>query len=292
MKNQFVGKISVGEVLSYVFLTIVLVFCILPLIFMLTAAFMDAKQIMSMPYTWIPSSEYFTTSTRTFFTNFQKAIVGNHGDNIFFRNLLNSLIVATVCAITTVFLASLCGFGLAKYKFKGQKAVFMAIMSTMMIPFEAIMIPMYIIATRLHLQNTYAGLIMPFIMNSFCIFQMKQYLEGFPDEMLDAGRIDGLNEWGLFWKMVFTNSTPAIATSAILSFRGQWDNLLWPLLLAQKQTMKTIPAYLVKFTEEKFADEGAMMAVAVVASIPIIILFISLSKYFFGGSIMYSSSKE
>ena len=119
-----------------------------------------------------------------------------------------------------------------------------------------------------------------------------QYIEGFPDEMLDAGRIDGLNEWGLFWKMVFTNSTPAIATSAILSFRGQWDNLLWPLLLAQKQTMKTIPAYLVKFTEEKFADEGAMMAVAVVASIPIIILFLSLSKYFFGGSVIYSSSKE
>ena len=92
--------------------------------------------------------------------------------------------------------------------------------------------------------------------------------------------------------MVFTNSTPAIATSTILSFRGQWDNLLWPLLLAQKQTMKTMPAYLVKFTEEKFADEGAMMAVAVVASIPIIILFLSLSKYFFDGSVIYSSSKE
>ena len=158
MKNQFVGKVSVGEVLSYVFLTIVLVFCVLPLIFMTTAAFMDAKQIMSMPYTWIPSSEYFTTSTRTFFTNFQKAIVGNHGDNIFFRNLFNSLIVASVCAITTVLLASLCGFGLAKYKFRGQKAVFMAIMSTMMIPFEAIMIPLYLVATKMNIINTIPGL--------------------------------------------------------------------------------------------------------------------------------------
>ena len=112
MKNQYVGKVGVGEVLSYVLLSIVLIFCILPLIFMATAAFMDAKQIMSMPYTWIPSSEYFTTSTRTFFTNFQKAIVGNHGDNIFFRNLFNSLIFASVCAITTVLLASVWGFGL------------------------------------------------------------------------------------------------------------------------------------------------------------------------------------
>ena len=192
MKNQFVGKISVGEVLSYVFLTIVLVFCILPLIFMVTAAFMDAKQIMSMPYTWIPSSKYFTTSTRTFFTNFQKAIVGNHGDNIFFRNLFNSLIVATVCAITTVFLASLCGFGLAKYKFKGQKAVFMAIMSTMMIPFEAIMIPLYLVATKMKIINTIPGLIIPFLVSAFGVFQMRQYLITFPTEYLDAARVDGM----------------------------------------------------------------------------------------------------
>ena len=136
---------------------------------MVTAAFMDAKQIMSMPYTWIPSSKYFTTSTRTFFTNFQKAIVGNHGDNIFFRNLFNSLIVASVCSITTVFLASLCGFGLAKYKFKGQKAVFMAIMSTMMIPFEAIMIPLYLVATKMKIINTIPGLIIPFLVSALVI---------------------------------------------------------------------------------------------------------------------------
>ncbi|MGN1164323.1 MAG: carbohydrate ABC transporter permease, partial [Candidatus Ornithospirochaeta sp.] len=119
MKNQYVGKVGVGEILSYIFLTLVLIFAVLPLLFMATAAFMDAKQIMSMPYTWIPSSKYFTTSSRTFFTNFQKAIVGNHGDNIFFRNLLNSLVVAATCAFTTVILASLCGYGLAKFRFKG-----------------------------------------------------------------------------------------------------------------------------------------------------------------------------
>jgi multiple sugar transport system permease protein len=151
---------------------------------------------------------------------------------------------------------------------------------------------MYIIAVRLHLQNTYTGLVLPFVLNTFGIFQMRQYLLSFPDEMLDAGRIDGLGEFGIFSKLVFKNSTPAIATAAILCFRGQWDNLLWPLLLSQKEMMKTIPAYLVKFTEEKYADEGAMMAVAVMASIPIIILFLTLSKYFLGGSAMYSSSKE
>jgi multiple sugar transport system permease protein len=121
---------------------------------------------------------------------------------------------------------------------------------------------------------------------------MRQYLMTFPDDILDAGRIDGLGELGIFWRLVFKNSTPAIATAAILCFRGQWDNLLWPLLIAQRETMKTIPTYIVKFTEEKYSDEGAMMAIAVLASLPIIFLFTTLSKYFLGGSTMYSASKE
>ena len=91
--NKFVGKVGIGEILTYVVLILVLIFTLMPLLFMVTAAFMDAKQIMSMPYTWIPSSKYFTTETRTFFTNFQKAILGNHGEKIFFRNLINSLVV-------------------------------------------------------------------------------------------------------------------------------------------------------------------------------------------------------
>lgn len=277
-------KSIISNVIINIIFIVFLVAVMIPIVFMFSASLMKPTQIYAMPYPWVTKEPYFK--------NFYNAITNYGRDLTFLRIVLNSIIVAGGTTLLSVVVSSFAGYGLAKFKFKGRNFAFLVIMSRMMIPFEAIMIPMYIIATRLHLQNTYAGLIMPFIMNSFCIFQMKQYLEGFPDEMLDAGRIDGLNEWGLFWKMVFTNSTPAIATSAILSFRGQWDNLLWPLLLAQKQTMKTIPAYLVKFTEEKFADEGAMMAVAVVASIPIIILFISLSKYFFGGSIMYSSSKE
>lgn len=261
-----------------------LIAIMVPIAFMFSASIMKPSQIYSMPYPWI--------TKEPFFKNYFNAVTNYGRDLTFLRIVLNSVIVAGCTTLLSVIVSAFAGYGLAKFKFKGRNFAFLVIMSRMMIPFEAIMIPMYIIATKLHLQNTYSGLIMPFIMNSFCIFQMKQYLEGYPDELLDAGRIDGLNEWGLFWKLVFTNSTPAIATSAILSFRGQWDNLLWPLLLAQKQTMKTIPAYLVKFTEEKFADEGAMMAVAVIASIPIIILFLSLSKYFFGGSTMYSSGKE
>lgn len=257
---------------------------IMPLAFMFTSSFMRSSEIFSMPYRWIPK--------QFFAKNYYNAITDYGKNLIFLRTIMNSLVVALGTTILSVIVSSFAGYGLSKFRFKGQQVVFLMIMGRMMIPFEAIMIPMYIIAVNLHLQNTYTGLVLPFVLNTFGVFQMRQYLMSFPDEMLDAGRIDGLGEFGLFRHLVFKNSTPAIATAAILCFRGQWDNLLWPLLLSQKANMKTIPAYIVKFTEEKYADEGAMMAVAVMASIPIIILFVTLSKYFLGGNLMFSSSKE
>lgn len=268
------------NILVAIFLCVIL----MPILFMFTASFMKSSEIFSMPYRWIPKEFYVK--------NYFNAVT-DYGRNLtFVRTIVNSLIVASATTVLSVIVSAFAGYGLSKFKFRGQQVVFLMIMGRMMIPFEAIMIPMYIIAVRLHLQNTYTGLVLPFVLNTFGIFQMRQYLLSFPDEVLDAGRIDGLGEFGIFSKLVFKNSTPAIATAAILCFRGQWDNLLWPLLLSQKEMMKTIPAYLVKFTEEKYADEGAMMAVAVMASIPIIILFLTLSKYFLGGSAMYSSSKE
>jgi len=219
-------------------------------------------------------------------------VADNNGSFMFIRNTLNSLYVALLTAFFAVLVSGMAGYGLSKFSFRGRNFVFFLLMGRMMIPFEAIMIPMYITAVKLGLQNTYTGMILPFILNTFALFQMRQYLMTFPDDILDAGRIDGLSELGIFGKLVFTNSTPAIATTAILCFRGQWDNLLWPLLIAQRESMKTIPTYIVKFTEEKYTDEGAMMAVAVLASIPILVLFISLSRYFLGGSVMYSAGKE
>ncbi len=168
----------------------------------------------------------------------------------------------------------------------------MAIMATMMIPFETIMVPLYMVVMNLRMQNTYAGLIIPFLVNAFAIFQMRQYIITFPEEVLDAARIDGASEFSIFRRIVFPNCAPAIATLAVLTFRQQWDNLLWPLLVAQSEKMKTIPAYIVRFAAEKYSDEGVMMAVAVIASIPIFILFFCLSKYFVGGSSVYSAGKE
>jgi len=196
-----------------------------------------------------------------------------------------------VVTLTTVFISSLTGYSLAKFRFRGRNAVFMMIMATMMIPFEAIMIPLYLVATKLGIQNSYTGLILPFLVSAFGVFMMRQYLIPFPEEFLDATRIDGASEPVIFWKVVFPNCAPAVATLAILTFRSMWDNLLWPLLIAQSEKMKTIPLYIVKFSAEKYTDEGAMMAVALLASIPMFVLFFTLSKYFISGSAVYSSRK-
>ncbi|MCL2832277.1 MAG: carbohydrate ABC transporter permease [Treponema sp.] len=267
-----------------IFTGVFLLVLFLPLLFMITASFMPAREIFTMPYRWIPQTLHLK--------NYFNAVAGNDREFMFIRNSLNSVYVALLTALFAVLVAAAAGYGLSKFRFRGRNFVFYLIMGRMMIPFEAIMIPMYITAVKLGMQNTYTGMILPFVLNTFAIFQLRQYLMTFPDDMLDAGRIDGLGELGIFFRLVFKNSAPAIATAAILSFRGQWDNLLWPLLIAQKPTMKTIPAYIVKFTEEKYSDEGAMMAVAVLASIPIIALFVTLSRYFLGGSAMYSAGKE
>ncbi|MBQ4500362.1 MAG: carbohydrate ABC transporter permease [Spirochaetales bacterium] len=291
MNNQFVGKVRAGEIITYIVLILLVLFTIFPILFMLTASFMDAKQILAMPFKWIPSKEYFTSSSRTFMTNFVKAIRGNNNNNIFFTAMINSLLVAITCAVTTVFFSALCGYGLAKFRFKGRNVVFMAIMSTMMIPFEAIMIPLYMVTRSVGLMNTLPGLIVPFAISAFGVFQMRQYLLTFPSEFLDASRVDGLREFGIFLRIVLPNSTPVIATLGILSFRNQWDNLLWPMLCAQAERLKTLPLYIAGFAEEKQTDEGALMACAFLASIPMFILFFTLSKYFLGGAAVFESRK-
>jgi multiple sugar transport system permease protein len=264
-------------------LIITLIFTIMPLVFMIASSLMERNQILRMPFSWFPETFRYQ--------NYMKALEGNDGSWIFPRNIFNSLFVSITVAITTVLIASITGYGIAKFKFRGRNLVFMMIMATMMIPFEAIMIPLYMVATSLRMQDSYAGLIIPFLVSAFGVFQMRQYLTTFPTEYLDASRVDGLGEFGIFWKIVFPNCAPVVATLGILSFRGQWDNLLWPLLVTQSEKMKTIPLYISKFAEEKLTDEGAMMAAAVLASLPMFIMFAALSKYFIGGSAVYESRK-
>ncbi|MBJ2357006.1 carbohydrate ABC transporter permease [Sphaerochaeta sp. S2] len=281
--KQISKKIHGNNIVIWLILTLMLLFTLTPIIFMISASMMERTQIMRMPFSWIPES--FNSE------NFIKAVAGNDQTFIFVRNLSNSLFVSVTVAITTVLIASLTGYGLAKFRFRGRNTIFIMIMATMMIPFEAIMIPLYMVVMMLRIQNTYTGLILPFLVSAFGVFQMRQYLTTFPTEFLDAARVDGMGEFGIYWRIVLPNCMPVIATLSILSFRSQWDNLLWPLLVSQSEKMKTIPQYISSFALERNTDEGAMMAAALLASIPMFVLFMSLTKYFIGGSAVYESRK-
>ncbi len=272
-----------GSFLASALLLAVSCVAIIPFLFMAGASLMPGSDVTSIPYRWIPKTPLWS--------NYLRALEGR-GDWMYLRNIMNSFIVATTVAASSVLLASFTGYGLAKFKFKGRNVIFMGIMSSMMIPFEAVMIPLYLTAVKLGLQDSYAGLILPFLTSAFGVFLMRQYLLGFPDELLDAARIDGCSEPRIYRSIVFKNARPAVATLAILAFRGQWDNLLWPLLITQSDRLKTIPSYIVRYTSDLTADEGTMMAVAVIAALPVFILFFSMSKYFLQGAGVYSGSKQ
>jgi multiple sugar transport system permease protein len=276
------GSVVAG-IVKYAILVALLVFILAPLAFMVTASFMPMRDIITMPYPWIPKSLYWK--------NFDKAIAGNNRTFLFFRSFLNSLIVASVVTVTTVLIASLTGYSLSKFTFPGRDLVLMLIMATMMIPFETIMIPLETVTVQLKLQNTYAGMILPFLVDAFAIFLMRQYFITFPDEFIDAARVDGMGEFSIYRKILLPNAGPAVATLSILAFRSQWDSLMWPLLVIQAEKMKTLPLYIVGFTGDINSDEGSQMAVALLASIPMMVLFFSMSKYFLSGEILHSARK-
>ena len=277
------SRAKIADILILLFLIGMCALVLIPLVFMFTAATMPAIDIMKLPYPWF--------SDHIHWQNFWNGLRGPEGDFILLRNTLNSLIVAAAVTASTVLLSSMTGYGLAKFEFKGRNAVFMTIMATMMIPFEAIMIPLYMVVMGMGLQDSYAGLIVPFLTSAFGIFLMRQFLLTFPDEVLDAARIDGASEPRIFASIVLPNAGPAIATLAVLTFRSQWDSLLWPLLAVQSEEMKTIPLYITKFMAETHSDEGIMMAIAAMASLPMFLLFFTMSRYFISREGLYSTTK-
>ncbi|HOI35952.1 MAG TPA: carbohydrate ABC transporter permease [Bacillota bacterium] len=277
------SRAKIADILILLFLIGMCALVLIPLVFMFTASTMPAIDIMKLPYPWF--------SDHIHWQNFWNGLRGPEGDFILLRNTLNSLIVAAAVTASTVLLSSMTGYGLAKFDFKGRNAVFMTIMATMMIPFEAIMIPLYMVVMGMGLQDSYAGLIVPFLTSAFGIFLMRQFLLTFPDEVLDAARIDGASEPRIFASIVLPNAGPAIATLAVLTFRSQWDSLLWPLLAVQSEEMKTIPLYITKFMAETHSDEGIMMAIAAMASLPMFLLFFTMSKYFISREGLYSTTK-
>ena len=205
------------------------------------------------------------------------------------RYFINSMIVSGGTVLLNLILSSLAAYPLARMEFKGKRITFFAILATIMVPFQAIMLPVYLITLKLHLTDTYSdtlgfiGLIMPFAVSAFGIFLMRQAFLGIPREMEEAAIVDGCNVFQVFWKVLLPMVKPSLAVLAIFTFIGSWGEFLWPSIVLTKEAMYTLPVG-VNNLQGMFSSNWRFIAAGSFLSIiPILIFFLSMQRYFISG---------
>lgn len=201
----------------------------------------------------------------------------------FFRWVVNSVIQSVSITVITVATASMAGYALAKLPFKGSRLLFWLFILSMMLPFEAILVPLFLVVTRLGLVDTYLGLLLPLMVSPFSIFLMKQFIQTLPTELLDAARVDGAGEARIFWEVVLPLVRPGLAFLGIITFVAQWNSFVWPLVVTRSSEMRTLQVGLVLIREQEPLFFGLQMAAAVLAAIPVIVIFFSFQRYFLRG---------
>jgi ABC-type glycerol-3-phosphate transport system permease component len=208
----------------------------------------------------------------------------------FGRYFLNSTVVAGAVTATTVFFGAMAGYGFSKFRFFGRDLLFVLVLVTFMIPFPVIMVPLYVLVRSFGWLDSYAGLIIPGALSGFGVFMMRQFTQAIPDELFDAARMDSAGELRIFFTIVLPLVRPALATLAILTFMASWNNLLWPLLIIQSDDMNTIPLGLTKFSTVYSTNYVQTLAMAVIASVPVLVIFIIGQRQIIN-SLMFSGIK-
>ena len=198
------------------------------------------------------------------------------------RYLLNSIIVSAIAVAGNVVFNAMAGYALTR-QFAGRNMVLALFLSCMLIPFQATIIPAYLITAKLSLLNTYLGLALPMLSTIVCIFVFKAAFEAVPRSLIDAARLDGLSEWRIILRVLMPLSKPAIATNVILTFIWSWNNFLWPLLITRDPLMQTLPLGLARFLSYLEDTTGALYAFAVMVLAPSILVFLMAQKEFIRG---------
>jgi len=197
----------------------------------------------------------------------------------FGRFLVNSALVASISALSSVVVSSLAGYGFAKFDFPGKSVFFFAIIGIIMVPFQSVVVPLYLWVNRLGLVDTYLGLLAPDLVSVFGVFLMRQTIEAVPGDYIDAARIDGCSEIGIFRRVILPTVKPALATLAIIKFMWAWNHFLWPLVVVSSTRMKVVTLGLTSFTNIYFIEFNLVTAAAVISVLPILIIFLTLQKW-------------
>jgi len=259
-------------VLGFLILMLGAVWMLLPLVWMLSASLMPLSEVIKVPPIWFAPAKYSL--------NNYIEVWGRVG---FARFFFNSVFVAGTITAAQLLTSSMAGFAFARYQFPGRMLIFILILSTMMIPFQVIMIPLFIMMARLHMVNTYSGMILPAIVTPFGIFMMRQFMLGVPKPLLEAARIDGASEPYIFTRIMLPLCKPAIAALAIFAFLGSWDNFLWPLIIINSKQLWTLPIAMSRFTEQYISQTHLQMAGASIMFLPVLFVFLLMQRNFIEG---------
>ena len=201
------------------------------------------------------------------------------------RYLLNSFIITIPALAGTIFLSSLSAFALARFKFPGNRLIYFMYVAGTMLPFQILLLPVFLLSNTVGLYNTYWGVIMIHIafQLGFCTFVLRNFMKTLPGEIMDAARIDGASEWGIYWKIVMPLTVPAIAAIATLEFTWIFNDYLWAIILLQDDSLKPVTAGLSTLQGQFVTNWPLIVAGALIATVPTLIVFLFLQRYFIGG---------
>ena len=264
--------------LSVVLLHVVVVtgalLTMLPIAWMIYASFKTTTEIFTFP-PWLPPAVWS-------FENYRKLLV----EWSYPYWYINSIVYAAVVTLFVLFFCSLAGFAFAKYTFRGKNLLFVILIGSTMIPFQLILIPLFILMSRIDWINHPYSMIVPWMAPAFGIFLMRQYIQAVPSELMESARIDGASEFRIYAQIVVPLVRPGITTLAILTFLGSWNSFIWPLMVLRGDEVITLPVGIASMGSEATGSAlpyGEMMAASTLVSLPVIILFIMLQRHFISG---------
>jgi multiple sugar transport system permease protein len=254
---------------------------------MVSASFKRAEDVLTVPVQWIPPvwqpENYLQALLEPRFTGYS---IGNF--------MLNSLVVALITSVLAVFLSTFIGYGFAKFRFRGRDGMLWGMLSTTLLPFSSVVIPLYLIVRALGLIDSPWALIIPFAVTGQSIFLARQFIITVPLDLMDAARVDGAGEFLIFWRIVFPLLGPAIATLGIMTFLFSWNLFLWPLVVVSSQKQFTLPLglSLMGMGSTFLVDYHLWMAASTLAVLPPLVLFLFLQRPYLRGLETLSGLKE
>lgn len=273
MKNLSYYRIQawIKQAIKYIILIAFLVFVTLPIYWVIATSLKAPQNVVAWPPQWIPNP----VTLESYATAFRLLPIG--------RFFLNSVIIAVALMISNVVLCSIAGYTFARKRFWGRDVLFALVLSSMMVPLHIRIIPMYMVALKLGLDNTYAGIVLPIAATGFGIFMMRQFFLTLPVEVEDAARVDGCGEWGVIFRIVLPMSRPAIISLALFALVWSLEDFLWPLIITSTTAMRPLPVGITLFIGLVVYEWGSLMAVTTLAILPMIVVFMLLQRQFVRG---------